>query len=287
MDPLYLLRKLHGIYCRTRKSYAQWTQKKRWKKDAESMRILVTPTPQIELDMEASFLILMPHSDDEWIGCSQIIKKGRKVTICNMNMLGGDTEEIHSLRYQEAQQVANDFSREFITLPSQNRVKELATVISQYSPDYILLPYFFDWHPEHNEVMKICYRALSDCDYRGKFLLYQVSVPVPVLDCNCCVAMNRNESIEKWDSFFKYYKTQSFMPAIRFQAYERINGAMTESYAAETFCLIGVKEWKEGIEKKLLDDNEKYNLKTNLNNVVFMTNEIKRLYDKRQFKCNE
>lgn len=284
MDPLYLLRRLHGLCWKIIHKYSLWKQKNRWDKDAEELRNQMAHTPQVELDMGESFLILMPHSDDEWIGCSQIIKKGSKVTICNMNMQGGDTDEVHKMRYIEAKNVADIFSRELISLSSHNREKELADVINQYCPDFILLPYFFDWHPEHNDVMKTCYRALDACDYKGRFLLYQVSVPIPAQDCNCCIAMNSDERNEKWNIFMQYYKTQSFMPTNRFKAYERINGVMIESYAAETYYLLDINGWKEGIENKLLDDNEKNILKTNLNDIVFMTQEVNRLYRKRQRK---
>ena len=41
-------------------------------------------------ELKGKILILAPHSDDEWIGCGQlIVDHSNDVVICNMDMSGG------------------------------------------------------------------------------------------------------------------------------------------------------------------------------------------------------
>ena len=49
-------------------------KKYQWKKDAKFIRKTLSEKELLTIDKQARILILAPHSDDEWIGCSQIVR---------------------------------------------------------------------------------------------------------------------------------------------------------------------------------------------------------------------
>lgn len=240
-----------------------------WDRDADTIRLTVDPSSQEELPMDAKFLILAPHSDDEWIGCSQIIQKRRNICICNMDMSGDDNSNIHKERFQEMSNLAEYFQRNFVSV-GQDKVASLSKYITMYSPDYILLPYYKDWHREHIEVMSLLKDAINLCEYNGQILMYQVSVPIPLYDCNTCISMTKDEQKYKWKVFRKVYKTQSFMPQNRFAAYERVDGGLVRSYAAEVYSMYSVCDWVYSIDQDQFCDEEKRTITNNLNDVAFV-----------------
>ena len=116
-------------------------------------------------------IILAPHSDDEWIGCSQIIKKEQDTIIVNMDMSGSDSKETHKLRYNEMASTATVYGIKFITLAG-NKVQKLSEVIKKEKPKYICVPYFIDWHNEHIEVMNALKKAINDTNNNYDILMY-------------------------------------------------------------------------------------------------------------------
>lgn len=240
-----------------------------WKRDAEKIRSCIETISQINLPITASYLILAPHSDDEWIGCSQIIRKMQNVHICNMDMKGGDAPDCHKERYTEMKNMAEVFSKEIITI-SQNKNESLSSLLLKLAPDYILLPYYKDWHKEHIEVMCILKNAIQRTGYDGSILMFQVSVPVPLRDCNACIPMSQDEQSYKWKMFDKIYKTQSFMSVKRFMAYERITGGLVNEYAAEVYSCVRAEDWIKNLDKNILPEDERSHILSRLNDVSYM-----------------
>ena len=229
------------------------------------------------IDTKKKYLILAPHSDDEWIGCSQIILQCINTTICNMNMQGGDTVEIHNMRYNEMLSVANRFKRKFITL-IDDKVANLQNVICQEKPDFILVPHFIDWHPEHLEVMEILKQLVSNGFYMGQILTYQVSVPFTNgKDCYY-LPMNKEQQCFKWKVFFEHYKTQSFMPVKRFIANEYINGANISSNGAELYKQYVAEEWVRAMDFFNEHIETRNFLKKNINNIFSIRRMISSVY---------
>ena len=60
---------------------------------------------------KGEILIIAPHSDDEWIGCSQLLLNYEDCVICNMDMEGGDDPDIHIQRLRETESLANLFNK--------------------------------------------------------------------------------------------------------------------------------------------------------------------------------
>lgn len=62
-------------------------------------------------DIAGRIMILIPHADDEWIGCSRIIMCKEDVLLCNMDMKGGDTNFLHQRRYKELLYLAHKYKK--------------------------------------------------------------------------------------------------------------------------------------------------------------------------------
>lgn len=233
------------------------------------------------IDKDASYLILAPHSDDEWIGCSQIIKTCKDVTILNKDMQGGDTDELHHTRFQEMATLASQYSRRLLTVGNEKE-KSLAEIIVEVKPDFICLPFFFDWHPEHIQVMEYLRQALLSCSYQGKILLYQVSLPIDSLFVNVSLPMSKNELEDKWSTFKETYKTQTMIAYKRFIANERINGAISGTYAAEVYVALESNAWYQSLDKFLLTTCEIDDVKSNLMDITTTRNNVVEYVDKRR-----
>lgn len=234
-----------------------------WRRAIRDCRARIKPNQSISLNEDTQCLILMPHSDDEWIGCSKIMNSWKNVTVCNMNMPGGDSDIIHKERYLECYSLSKALNCSFITL-GDNKIESLTTYIVKNDPNMILLPFFVDWHEEHIEVMAILNKTLEQIDFKGVIMMFQVSVPIPTAECNYSIPMSKKDVRFKWDTFRKYYKTQTCIPVSRFIANERINGGITSSYAAEVYCMVDVDKWKRLYKKMQLSDEERKALLDNL-----------------------
>lgn len=218
------------------------------------------------LNADCKILILAPHSDDEWIGCSQIIKDNTDVLICNMDMDGGDTQEIHAIRYQEMKSLANKYHRPFSTVNANNRECGLLKIIQDYQPEIVFLPFFMDWHEEHIQVMNMLKRISASV--KGfQIGMYPVSLPMLRNYITCYKPLNKSALKAKWAEFLNTYKTQTFIPWKRFLSNERIYGACVNQYAAEVYSIMPIEQWTELLKDHLLTDEQKKNLKNNLNKI--------------------
>lgn len=238
----------------------------KWALDRIKIRKATLPVNVISIEHDASFLILMPHSDDEWIGCSQILMHFPHITICNLDMQGGDSDEIHEKRYEESLSLSRRFGGKHITYKTDKTLL-LADYLKNERPQYVLLPFFFDWHSEHIEVMNLLRGALNGVQQKCNIMMYQISVPFPSRFCNFCMPMSKKEQAMKWSIFNSTYKTQNFMPVKRFMANEIINGGYCNSYSAEVFSCCKSDEWLKMYDNMLLDDCERHELKNILNSI--------------------
>ena len=212
-----------------------------WKRAATACRqqgAEMSMSPSVEGDV----LVLMPHSDDEWIGCSALLRVGVARTVMNMDMPGGDDASTHSLRRREAERMAEHYGYELLQY-SRDTLKGLLQ-----TPDVVVaVPCFIDWHPEHHQVMDLFRDAADDVDFLGDVLMYQVSLPMPDVLVNAAMPLSRDDLKEKWLLFYKTYKTQRFMQTKRFEAHERIAGAFCGAYAAEVYSRMPYREWNRAL----------------------------------------
>lgn len=247
-------------------AYLKWKREQKWSKQASQWRKKISYKETESICDTSQYLILAPHSDDEWIGCSQIISRFKNVVILNMDMPGGDSPEMHKDRYLEMHTLANKYNKELLTIGA-DKTQSLKDYICTIRPDFICLPHFFDWHPEHIKVMEYLRQALKVCEYNGEIMMYQVSLPLHPDFVNCIAPLDIKAFKQKWETFKKGYKTQTFISYPRFMANERINGALADSYAAEVYSIETSCNWLENFDTMLLSDAEIEDVKANLSDI--------------------
>ena len=197
----------------------------RWNQDAKIWRKKVHKKNLRDIP-QGKKVILMPHSDDEWIGCSQLLQNNaNEIVVVNMNMAGGDSEQLHILRRREAGAVAYRLGYRFITL-QDSPIEALINILQKEKPFVVFLPCYLDWHEEHIEVMKIFRSVANDCGYDGLVGMYQVSLPIPDKMINCGYTMRKRVLKQKWNNLKIYYPSQKFLSTRRFLLNEYINGAL-------------------------------------------------------------
>lgn len=275
---MIIIRKFLGnIKYRIRK----WQTIISWVVDTRKNRALIKPQEYFSIEKSAKVLILAPHSDDEWIGCSQIIINCADTTICSMEMEGGDDIQKHNVRIGEMRNVANLFSREFLTI-SFDKKQSLVSIIKKLSPDYICVPSIYDWHPEHIQVIDFLKEAILQSEYTGKVLSYQVSVPMPTPLCHVAFPMSSEEQAYKWKIFSEYYTTQAFMPVLRFKKQEEINGALGDAFSAEVYSCHNAQDWTRHVTSTSLSNEETLLVKSNLNNISAIRAIVENIFKTKQ-----
>lgn len=221
--------------------------------------------------MKGRCLILIPHSDDEWIGCSQVIKSDNDVILCNMDMKGGDNEALHQIRYEEMNRVADEHHRKFITLKGE-KLQVLERVIRESGCTHIFVPHYIDWHPDHVAVMRILAAALEDINLKESSLqvvMYQVSCPI-IRGINLALPLTKEECKEKWSYFKSHYPTQQHIPYLRFYYNEMINGKYVEAYAAEVYVVVEARQWLSALYSMVPDERQTEGLRNNLGSISAM-----------------
>ena len=257
-----------------------------WTIDAFILKKSIRHQRSLEIALSAKVLILAPHSDDEWIGCSRIIVNMPNSIIINMNMDGGDDPKKHLLRINEMRRLANDLNRKIVNIGS-DKIRTLIQIIQEESPSYICVPYYFDWHVEHIEVIRILNDSIQSSKYNGKILSYHISVPLPLEASNCVMPLSKKDQAKKWAMFLQYYPSQSFMPILRFKNHEKISGALIGSYAAEAYNCIPVQDWQREIAKYTLSPKESDILKQNLCSIRKIHNLINKMYLDKTIICKQ
>ncbi len=227
-------------------------------------------------NMSKKIVILIPHADDEWIGCSQIIVHTNDVVLCNLNMPGGDTTELHMRRFEELKLISEKYNSRLLNLEYSNLENELTQVILAEKPELIFVPFYYDWHEEHVKSMQCLCKCLGNIGEKKikkiRIAMYQVSVPIPNRWINFALPMRKNEFYNKWQTFDTVYKTQVSLPWQRFRYSELINGRLCNNYAAEVFSVLDCKVWCDFLEKELLNPNEKRMIKQNLQDMIAVRN---------------
>ena len=209
--------------------------------------------------------VLMPHSDDEWIGCSQLLySQPDTIHVINMNMPGGDDETLHKERKRELMEMAENFGYR-VTLVDDSEY--LCSLLIKEAPDIVFLPSFLDWHTEHHLVNEKFEEAAKIAAFSGDIGMYQISIPMPVKFINAGCLMTKEELLNKWRLFGEVYKSQKFLPQKRFQLNEMINGAVSDSFALEAYSILPFEEWIGLKERFSLDNLEIIRIKGNINDI--------------------
>lgn len=254
-----------------------------WNLDCKQLRksIVVQTIPSLPYGKKT--VILIPHADDEWVGCSSLVKNGSDILLYDMDMNGGDDKFLHEARYNELLKISTLYNKPLLKV-GLSRSLSLIEIIKKEKPQMICVPFFFDWHPEHIEVMGILRQALLNLEYDVDIAMYQVSMPIPR---NCITHINPMSKIEwkrKWKMFEGIYKSQTGIPYKRFAINERVNGAVCESYAGEAFVYCGASAWLANYDEWLLTSDEIKEALMYLQSIEKINQTVKEFNQKRKWK---
>lgn len=254
-----------------------------WNLDCKQLRksIVVQTIPSLPYGKKT--VILIPHADDEWVGCSSLVKNGSDILLYDMDMNGGDDKFLHEARYNELLKISTLYNKPLLKV-GLSRSLSLIEIIKKEKPQMICVPFFFDWHPEHIEVMGILRQALLNLEYDVDIAMYQVSMPIPR---NCITHINPMSKIEwkrKWKMFEGIYKSQTGIPYKRFAINERVNGAVCESYAGEAFVYCGASAWLANYDEWLLTSDEIKEALMYLQSIEKINQTVKGFNQKRKWK---
>lgn len=254
-----------------------------WNLDCKHLKKSIAAQTIACLPYDKKTVILIPHADDEWVGCSSLVMNGSDILLYDMDMNGGDDKVLHEARYNELSKISTLCKKPLLKVGLSKSLSLIET-IKKEKPQMICVPFFFDWHPEHIEVMGILRQALLNIEYDVDIAMYQVSMPIPR---NCITHINPMSKIEwkrKWKTFEEIYKSQTGIPYKRFAINERVNGAVCESYAGEAFVYCGASAWLANYEEWLLNSDEIKEALINLQSIGKINEIVKGYNQKRIWK---
>lgn len=259
-------------------------QQLRWIFEAKHIRAQIQDQKPV-LDLNCEYIILIPHSDDEWIGNSMIIRNAPNVLLVNLDMQGGDTPDLHVERYNEMSKLAEQYHRMLITIKDE-KPSNLADILNQHPQAIITVPAYIDWHPEHIDVMNILAEVVrTGLIPKDRLIAMQpVSVPMPQAMVSHVLPMNKVEWETKWNVFKQIYTTQLSIPYKRFALHETISGGYSDSHAAEVYSLQKCFVWLECLPAFKLSQDEISSLKRNLNDIRNIYNAINSIYNNHREK---
>lgn len=230
--------------------YARWQRyklEKAWEYQYKRCReeLITTSVPPTTLE-DFSFkkvLILCPHADDEWIGCSSIIASGKyKVDVLYYQLYGyNKTEENKRVRDAEIAQCAVDHG--FTLLTTERITETLRELVMSRQYDAVFVPSPIDWHWEHRFVFNTIAEIVLDLDTEisTQIFLYFISVPNNHENGVCISYLDKDMQHHKWDYFDKNYVSQK-MPDKRYMLQEQLNVTDGTHHAAEVFQLLNKQQ---------------------------------------------
>ncbi|MBN2835132.1 MAG: hypothetical protein JXR48_09220 [Candidatus Delongbacteria bacterium] len=245
-----------------------------WIKQSIEIRRNITKDEKVYVELKNKIIfILVPHADDEWIGCSQVLRKyGKNVYLCYLNIEKSDVI-IDKARRKELITISEKHKNNFVDI-SGEPIQALYSLIKKLNPDYIFLPYFIDWHQDHLKVIDIFYDVSVLLESEGTQLynhifisMCQISVPIPPQVMNYGLSMSLIEWTRKWLMFLKIYKSQRTIPFFRFALQEFINGKKFNSLFSEVFTVLPLKVWQNEKKLHILTSTEISSLLENLQDI--------------------
>lgn len=198
-------------------------------------------------DLIENALILAPHADDEWVGCSQVIRKLKKTSVYYFNFLGNNyNEQNKKIRLNEITNVSENKNFELVVSSDSNDYSDLKTLLSEKKFSAIFIPFPIDWHPEHIKVNKIIFDILNNNFDNKNIFFYHVSVPISEFQENLFyLPLSKEEAKDKIKTFDKYYISQKNTPIRRFVLQNILWAQGQNFYAAEVYAKLSLEEWGE------------------------------------------
>lgn len=210
----------------------------RWRIQSRNINVSLVNATEIECELNQGgnkkILVVVPHSDDELIGCYSIVKKYCKNTVVwYSGMTGDDTTELNkSIRKQELLDFCRKMGVEAVVCNGDIK-EELQQTFYKYRPGYVFAPSVIDWHQEHRKLFLSVADVLRDTD--AQLYCYQVTVPIPQKYITHYSELTKEEHKTKWQVFKDTYISQKFMPVLRLKLSEMVYTKEKEKIRAEVF----------------------------------------------------
>lgn len=194
-----------------------------------------------------NILILAPHADDEWIGCSQAIKLSKKSTVYYFSFLGKNyNSQNEKIRLEEIKKVSKINNFKLIVSSHKENYPDLKKLINDENFSAIFIPFPLDWHPEHIKVNDISIKIISDTRKSSNLYFYHISVPIPeTIKEYVYLPMSKSEILNKIKIFDQNYISQRNTPIKRLALQNRIWAQGQKFYAAEFYAKFEINDWKK------------------------------------------
>jgi bacillithiol biosynthesis deacetylase BshB1 len=133
----------------------------------------------MEMSKTLDILAIGAHPDDVEIGMGGTIakyaKKGLKIGICDLTMAELSSNGTVAIRQEEAKlagEILGLTKRIQLSLPdrglyiTETAIKSIVTIIREYRPKIIFVPYFEDRHPDHGQCSRLVEEAVFSAGIR-------------------------------------------------------------------------------------------------------------------------
>jgi len=188
-------------------------------------------------------MIVIPHADDDLIGCFCVINGFNKVYAYYIGDYPIKNDELTKKRDRELKSFSELYGLKLVDKMNTEHSANIRAAILKHEIGYVVTPDFNDWHPDHQQASKYVIDALAELENKPTILTYCVTVPKPFLRETLYVPMSKKLQRLKWDTFRKIYKSQRFMPVERFMFQERLNAiGIDNTYAAELFSPLSYEQ---------------------------------------------
>lgn len=208
------------------------------------------PISEIDLSVLGNTLIIVPHADDELIGCHGILKKTDKnVWLYYIGHYPIVDEQLRHTRDNELLSLSKLFGINVIS--HNDDISNLIDAINRHKITSVFTPDFVDWHEDHQNASLLLKESIPNLDHQPDIYTYSVTVPFKSHGQLYALPYTRQELSEKWNLFYEIYRSQNFMPVCRFKNQERINAiGLDNAYAAELFRKVSVREFMAAAESR-------------------------------------
>jgi len=220
-------------------------------------------------DFNSQALILIPHADDELIGCYSLLRDhGNDVMGYYFGLTGGNIDCTNVLtRKEEICSVFKYYGKTLIH-GHLNYSDDIASIIEERHIHNIFVPNIIDWHTEHLEVNSTLVNVLKRVDSEVSIWLYKTSTPLDISRISNVYQMSKRDVSDKWSLFRRYYRSQSNLPIERYECYERIYGKIYHCYACEPFIRLTRLQYLEYYES--IDKAQLSKLERHVNNINYL-----------------
>ena len=219
-------------------------------------------------------LVVAPHADDELLSSYTVLsRKDCGVWVYYYGFTGSNQEpQNREVRRMEIMELCGQLGVPF--MDGRGEVSSLEELLRAQAFDKIIIPSWVDWHPEHRKVSYWLVDACEKLNMKPEIYWYSVTVPMESDEPVCCVPLTREEQKQKYGLFKRVYRSQAFMPLLRFKLNERISGRYSGCYAAETFMAVPFEKLERLVSKYRMKENGCLDLIRDVEDMKHLINDI-------------